>query len=77
MLIENKIRTLEVEQVAMEFNHTIIAARLEAAHAAESLAFLEGLAPLLSRRCLEEVGTFDPDDQVAHPIRGSLRCGRC
>ena len=75
MLIENKIRTLEVERVAMEHNRTIIAARLEAAHAAESLAFLEGLAPLPSRRCLEEVGTFDPDDQVARPVRGLLRRG--
>ena len=76
MLIENKIRTLEVERVAMEYNRTIIAARLEASRATESLAFLEGLAPLPSRRRLEEVGTFDPDDQVARPVRGSLRRGR-
>jgi hypothetical protein len=76
MLIENKIRTLEVERVAMEYNRTIIAARLEASRAAESLAFLEGLAPLPSRRHLEEERTFDPDDQVARPVRGSLRRGR-
>ena len=76
MLIENKIRTLEVERVAMEYNRTIIAARLEAARATESLAFLEGLAPLLSHHRLEEVGTFDPDDQVARPACGPLRRGR-
>ena len=34
MLIENKIRTLEIERVAMEYNRTIIAARLEASRAA-------------------------------------------
>ena len=76
MLIENKIHTLDVKHVAMEHNRTIIAACLEAARAAESLAFLEGLAPLPLRRRLEEVGTFDPDNQVARPVRGPLRRGR-
>jgi len=76
MFIAEKIRALETQAAAADHNRRACSARLEAARVGQTLGYLEGLAPLPSRRRRRhsEEEEFDIDDQVARPVRA--RTGR-
>src|SRR5579863_5121543 len=64
-----QIRVLEEDMASLCHARKICEGRLEASRCAESLAFMEGLAPGVRRPIISEVRTFDPDDQVARRVR--------
>jgi hypothetical protein len=63
--IELQISRLERDRAAADHARIICEARLEASRCAESLAYLEGLAPKPSRPLM--VDTINVDGQVAKP----------
>jgi hypothetical protein len=73
--IELQISRLERDRAATDHARIICEARLEASRCAESLAYLEGLAPKPSRG-ETMVRPFCADDQMGRPSRKHLRRGR-
>ena len=74
--IELQISRLERDRASADHARIICEARLEASRCAESLAYLEGLAPKPARIPMPIPTHDDIDDQVAKPRCKHLRRGR-
>jgi hypothetical protein len=71
------MRQLEEDRMAIEHEHDLCVARLEAAQAADSLNFLEGYVTRLEQQRLFMAQiAADIDNQVVCPIHGYVGRGR-
>jgi hypothetical protein len=74
--IDCQMRHLEEKCLSVKHERDLCVTRLEAAHAAESINFLESYSSRIERHRLQQQQLMDIDNQVAHPIRRYVGQGR-